>query len=229
MELIFYFSFVYMLIHLIIVGFKKGEKFRFHLDEVIVATYKDGSVEGLRLGIIKVVFRIKAIFDKKYKLALKEIQKPYNIPFEKEFIEKATNKEIFAKDLFDIVKTIYDFKERKEYLNFKFDDSLMISRRLQFLELKKSIAQQQSFNFINTIFELYRKGNMKQMEVDEWKQKFIKNGLLDINERPKEVSSLKEVFKKKEEEAAIADEVETVATRDVQKKRKVRFDKSMEK
>lgn len=231
MNVILYLSFAYMVLHLIYVGFKKGEQFNVHLRDTILPTYRNGDFEDFRLKMIKLSLKIKSIFSTKNKLVLKEIDKPYDIPFDKKLIDLLSEKESFSKDIFDIVKMVYDFKERKEYLSFDFDDSLLLSRRVQFINMYKKIHQEQSKNFHSVMYQMFLKENIKEVEENDWKDTFAKSKFLNPeDEAPREVDFVGRAFEHQTVPSSDTAPVDvSVVLRDVKKRQKVKFDRKKEK
>lgn len=220
-----------MLFHLAYSGFVNGEKFNRYLKEVVLPTYRNGYFKEKMAKNIKRRFRFLSFFSKKFKYALDELEKPYEEDFNPEFVNELANRKVFSFEIFELVKTIFEYKERREYDNFNFDDSLLLSRRVQFLTTKSRIAQQQYVNYLWVMHEMHKNGNIKEKEKKEWEAKLREEGLLVAEHKTQKVDNLSWAFESTAHNAVedVVKEPSTVLTRDIKKKRKSRFDRKREK
>lgn len=227
MEFIFYVSFVYMVVHLVLFSFKKGEHLSYQWEDNYLSMYRANYFQERIWNKWKKNIHSKSRKVNKYRLMLTEIEKGYKEPFSNEFVDELIE-ERFANDLFEEIKPIFEYKERREYKKFPFDDSSNISRRLQFLTIKKTISEIQMENFFQVLFKQYEKGLMKEVELNDWKPIFTKLGFLDDKERPTTVNSISEALKMRKNETTVVSQEEVpVVIREVTKRKTARFDSKL--
>lgn len=171
-----------MVIHLSIWAFKKGTQTRENWESAIAPQLQNTFLGSMyhRLYFTKLSFL--GMFNPKYRLIKKEFKKPYTELFSEELIDKMTRKQ-YIEDVYAEVNKIALMKERIEYKKFDFNDSINISRRLQFFEIKESIRKGAERNVLRIVHKMNDNNMLIPAQRETGRTILKRENLIDNNEQ----------------------------------------------
>lgn len=177
MNLLLYTSFIYMVIHLCIWAFKKGEKVRADWETAVSPQLENTFYGNLKFNLFHLKTSVLSLFFEKYKLIKKELKKPYNELFSEQLINTLV-KPRYIQEVRDEVNKIAFYKEKREYKKYKFNELTQKSKRLQFFNIKEQIYEAANKDFLRIIQKMYIENKLMKEEREIWKNTLIEKELL---------------------------------------------------
>ncbi len=171
-----------MVIHLSIWAFKKGTQTRENWESAIAPQLQNTFLGSMYHHLYFTKLSFLGMFNPKYRLIKKEFKKPYTELFSEELIDKMTRKQ-YIEDVYAEVNKIALMKERIEYKKFDFSDSINISRRLQFFEIKESIRKGAERNVLRIVHKMNDNNMLVPAQRGTWRTILKQENLIDNNEQ----------------------------------------------
>lgn len=179
-QTLLYIGFSYMILHLSLVAFKKGEQVKLKMKSDIGPQFEHAFWGDLKNKL----YYLKAIsfsfFSPKYKFIKIELKKPY-----KDYLSDETIKKFVARkpvqEIKDEINQLYEYKEYAAYKQFVFDDNSLESRRMQFLDVKYWLKDAKLVVINKVVREMYSTGMLLDTEKEHWKHYLKQENLIDEN------------------------------------------------
>jgi len=221
-NILVYVGFLYMTIHLSKWAFTKGEKVRNDWENAIVPQLQNTFLGSTYQRLYFAKLTLLGAFNTKQRLIKKELKKPYAELFSEQLIDLMVEKR-YMQEVYAEVNKITLMKERIEYQKFNFNDSIEISRRLQFFEIKETLQSGAEKNVLRIVNKMFNQNMLMPEEREIWKNNLKSENILDSNEQETGLDLVSKHEMEQVNNSVVSEEPVEIVTRTVNVGKRKRF------